>query len=143
MQELHNTVVENLLWLHDLVPHQVRERVKLWYDGANRIANDWVEKYNISEAQAAGVLASLSPQNGPVQERQPGRARHHDLEGAPGRGLVAGHDRQGQQLGDRAHNRLRGAHHLHQLAGSAWPENFRRGGAGNLRRRGAVLHARL
>jgi hypothetical protein len=62
MTELHKVVVENLLWLHDLVPAGVRARAKLWYDGANAIANDWVQKYGISERQAAGVLAVLSPQ---------------------------------------------------------------------------------
>jgi len=62
MQELHDTVVENLLWLHDLVPADVRERAKLWYDGANRIATDWTSKYGVSLRQASGVLAVLSPQ---------------------------------------------------------------------------------
>lgn len=62
MQELHDTVVENLLWLHDLVPAGVRARAKLWYDGANKIAGDWTRKYGISERQASGVLAVLSPQ---------------------------------------------------------------------------------
>ncbi len=62
MKELHDVVVENLLWLHDLVPENVRARAKLWYDGANRIANDWAGKYNISLRQTSGVLAVLSPQ---------------------------------------------------------------------------------
>ena len=62
LQELHDVVVENLLWLHDMVPAAVRERAKLWYDGANRIANDWTSKYGISLRQSSGVLAVLSPQ---------------------------------------------------------------------------------
>lgn len=62
MQELHDVVVENLLWLHDLVPAEARERAKLWYDGANRIATDWTAKYGVSLRQASGVLAVLSPQ---------------------------------------------------------------------------------
>ncbi len=62
MQELHEAVVENLLWLHDLVPAPVRARAKLWYDGANAIATDWTRKYGVTERQAAGVLAVLSPQ---------------------------------------------------------------------------------
>jgi len=62
LQELHNVVVENLLWLHDLVPADVRERAKLWYDGANKIATDWTSKYGIDLRQASGVLAALSPQ---------------------------------------------------------------------------------
>jgi hypothetical protein len=62
LQELHDVVVDNLLWLHDLVPKDVRERAKLWYDGANRIATDWTSKYGISVRQSSGVLAVLSPQ---------------------------------------------------------------------------------
>lgn len=62
MKELHDTVVSNLLWLHDKVPPQIRERAKKWYDGANTIANDWTKKYGVTERQASGVLAVLSPQ---------------------------------------------------------------------------------
>jgi ribosomal protein S18 acetylase RimI-like enzyme len=62
MAELHEVVVDNLLWLHDLVPADISKRARLWYDGANRIANDWTTKYDITERQAAGVLAVLSPQ---------------------------------------------------------------------------------
>lgn len=62
LQELHDVVVDNLVWLHDQVPANVRERAKLWYDGANRIATDWTSKYGVSLRQASGVLAVLSPQ---------------------------------------------------------------------------------
>lgn len=62
MQELHDVVVDNLLWLHDLVPSDIRARAKLWYDGANRIANDWTKTYGVTLRQASGVLAVLSPQ---------------------------------------------------------------------------------
>lgn len=55
-------VVDNLLWLHDQVPADTRQRSKLWYDGARAIAEQWASKYSISEAQAAGMLAVLSPQ---------------------------------------------------------------------------------
>lgn len=62
MEELHETVVKNLLWLHDLVPADIRARAKLWYDGANRIASEWQDKYGVTKRQASGVLAVLSPQ---------------------------------------------------------------------------------
>ena len=55
-------VVDNLLWLYDQVPADTRERSKLWYDGARAIVDRWVPKYNITDAQAAGMLAVLSPQ---------------------------------------------------------------------------------
>lgn len=55
-------MVDNLLWLHDQVPADIRTRSKLWYDGANAIANRWADQYDKSKAQAAGILAVLSPQ---------------------------------------------------------------------------------
>lgn len=62
MQELHDTVVDNLLWLHDHVRPEARARAKLWYDGANRIANDWTKRFGLNLRQTGGVLAVLSPQ---------------------------------------------------------------------------------
>jgi hypothetical protein len=53
---------ENLLWLFDQVPESTRQRSKMWYVGANKIANDWAKKYNIPVACVAGALAALSPQ---------------------------------------------------------------------------------
>lgn len=55
-------VESNLLWLYDQVPAEIRERSKLWYDGANKIAKEWASRFNQSEAAIAGVLAALSPQ---------------------------------------------------------------------------------
>ena len=60
--EFKRKVVANLLWLHDLVPAEARERAKRWYDGANRIATEWAEQDGYTENQHAGVLAVLSPQ---------------------------------------------------------------------------------
>lgn len=57
-----NHVKDNLLWLHDQVPNETRQRSKLWYDGANKLAKEWAQKYGVSEASAAGALAALSPQ---------------------------------------------------------------------------------
>lgn len=57
-----NHIQDNLLALHDAVPSETRNRSKLWYDGANRIANEWAKKYNIPVHSAAGALAALSPQ---------------------------------------------------------------------------------
>lgn len=63
VKELHDVVVDNLLWLHDRVNPEVRERAKLWYDGANRIANEWKPIFSLSsDRQAGGILAVLSPQ---------------------------------------------------------------------------------
>lgn len=53
---------DNLLWLYDQVPQEIRQRSKLWYDGASKIASRWAQKYDITKGQAAGILAVLSPQ---------------------------------------------------------------------------------
>jgi hypothetical protein len=55
-------VKDNLLYLHDKVPADTRARSKLWYEGANKIANDMAKDYGISEPTASGMLAVLSPQ---------------------------------------------------------------------------------
>lgn len=56
------TVVSNLLHLYDNIPQHIRDISKLWYDGANKIANDFSQKYNISHEQSAAIIATLSPQ---------------------------------------------------------------------------------
>jgi hypothetical protein len=55
-------VKDNLLYLHDKVPADTRARSKLWYEGANKIANNMAKDYGISEPAASGILAVLSPQ---------------------------------------------------------------------------------
>jgi hypothetical protein len=62
LAELRKVVVANLLKLHDMVPANVRARARLWYDGANVIANDWAKQFGLSDRQVAGVLAVFSPQ---------------------------------------------------------------------------------
>jgi hypothetical protein len=57
-----NHVTDNLLALHDAVPEHIRNRSKLWYDGARNIINDWTKKYNLPDHSVAGVIASMSPQ---------------------------------------------------------------------------------
>ena len=54
-------VVSNLLFLHDLADPEVREYMRRWYDGANKIAKDMSDKYGISVEQSSGILAALSP----------------------------------------------------------------------------------
>ena len=57
-----NYLYENILFLHDSMDEADRERTKLWYDGANRLANQWGERYNLPHTSVAGVMAVLSPQ---------------------------------------------------------------------------------
>lgn len=62
ISEFLNFVTDNLLWLHDQIPENIRERSKLWYDGARKLTENWSEKYNKPREAIAGVIASLSPQ---------------------------------------------------------------------------------
>lgn len=55
-------VESNLLWLFDRVPVATRERARLWYDGGNKLANRWGERYGVPPRAVAAVIASLSPQ---------------------------------------------------------------------------------
>jgi hypothetical protein len=62
VRAMKDTIVDNLVWLHNLTPENIRNRAKLWYNGANRIAKDWSKVYGYTTRQMAGVLAVLSPQ---------------------------------------------------------------------------------
>lgn len=55
-------MVKNLLWLHDQMPEATRDRAKLWYDGARKIAERWAKQYGKTPQQVAGMMAVLSPQ---------------------------------------------------------------------------------
>jgi hypothetical protein len=58
-------VRDNLVWLANKFEEQhpgMRERAKLWYIGANKIAGALGKKYKITTEQAAAVLATQSPQ---------------------------------------------------------------------------------
>lgn len=54
-------MVDNLLWLFDQIPPEVRNRTKKWYDGAHNIAKSWSEDFGLEKRQTAAVLAVLSP----------------------------------------------------------------------------------
>lgn len=55
-------VKNNLLWLHDQVPDDIRQRSSLWYDGGNKIVKNWAQQYGLPEQSVAGVIAAQSPQ---------------------------------------------------------------------------------
>jgi predicted GNAT family acetyltransferase len=52
---------QNLRALWDLYPQEWRERARLWYDGANRIAAELADLYHVTPDQSAAILAALSP----------------------------------------------------------------------------------
>lgn len=53
---------DNLLYLFDSVPPEIRDRSQKWYDGANRLTLSLADQYQVSPDTAAGVMAALSPQ---------------------------------------------------------------------------------
>lgn len=56
------TVVSNLLFIYDNINEDIRNISKLWYDGANIIAQEMSSKYGITIEQASAVIATQSPQ---------------------------------------------------------------------------------
>lgn len=62
LERMVRQMTDNLLWLHDQVPSDIRNRSKLWYDGARAIVDRWMKRYDLTDAQASGILAVLSPQ---------------------------------------------------------------------------------
>jgi len=58
-----NHVRDNLIWLYNQVPEQLREKTKKWYDSAHRLTNQFAQQYGFTPEQVAGVTAALSPQN--------------------------------------------------------------------------------
>jgi len=56
-----NHLRDNILHIWDSVPKAIRERSKLWYVGANKLAHDWAGELGHTPQQVAGVMAALSP----------------------------------------------------------------------------------
>jgi len=63
---IYNDVKEkfkgNLKFVYDLVSPAIRNLSKLWYDGANLIAQNFGKEYGLNVAQSSGIIASQSPQ---------------------------------------------------------------------------------
>jgi len=55
-------VKSNLLSVYNSVSPTIRKISKLWYDGANLIAQEMSSKYNVTLEQAAAIIATQSPQ---------------------------------------------------------------------------------
>jgi len=53
---------DNLLYVYDSIDPAIRERSGQWYEGANKIAQELADQYNLSLEQASAALANLSPQ---------------------------------------------------------------------------------
>jgi hypothetical protein len=55
-------IADNLEYLMNNFRQDLREIATLWYDGANILAQNFSKKYGVTTEQAAGIIASLSPQ---------------------------------------------------------------------------------
>jgi len=53
---------KNIEFTLDRLPPEFQDRSKMWYVGANRIAEELSNKYGIPRSSASGALAALSPQ---------------------------------------------------------------------------------
>ena len=70
---LKEHIVSNLLFLHGRVPEATRQRSKQWYVGANKISQDYADKYNLPLESVSGAMAALSPQKDWYQNADLGR----------------------------------------------------------------------
>jgi site-specific DNA-cytosine methylase/DNA repair protein RadC len=61
-QALTEMAVDNLERLIDLFPADLRDIARLWYDGANIIAQDFATRFGTTLNRSAAVLAVFSPQ---------------------------------------------------------------------------------
>ena len=62
LEVFKQNIVNNLTFLYRRVPERIRQRSKLWYDGANKIATEMGEMFDVSMPQVAGIMAAMSPQ---------------------------------------------------------------------------------
>ena len=62
LELFRENIVNNLMFLYNKVPPEIRNRSKLWYDGANKIANEMADNYDMSLRQVAAIMAAMSPQ---------------------------------------------------------------------------------
>ena len=62
LELFRENIVNNLMFLYNKVPASIRNRSKLWYDGANKIADEMASNYDMSLRQIAAIMAAMSPQ---------------------------------------------------------------------------------
>lgn len=56
-------IADNLEWLHNQIPENIRGISKLWYDSAHELTKRFAKEYGVTHEQMAGAVAALSPQN--------------------------------------------------------------------------------
>lgn len=61
--EFKNTIKENIRSVYKTYDGKLAERSRKWYEGANRLAQNMAQVFDVSLEAASGIIASLSPQN--------------------------------------------------------------------------------
>jgi hypothetical protein len=74
IRAMKDTIVDNLVWLYNLTPEHIRNRAKLWYKGANRIAKDWTTDISLQHSSNGGCSCCFKPAKRLVYEHIFGRA---------------------------------------------------------------------
>jgi hypothetical protein len=54
---------DNLTWLHDKMPPELRQIAKQWYDSAHKMSQGIADKYGTTNEKVAASIAAISPQN--------------------------------------------------------------------------------
>ena len=62
-QEFKDAIKKNLNAIFDAWDTRLIDRSRHWYDGANRVAQNFASTYGLPHEAAGGILAVLSPQN--------------------------------------------------------------------------------
>jgi hypothetical protein len=62
LEKFINHISDNLEWLHNQMPEEVRNYTKQWYDSAHEYTKKAAEKHGYDHQQSAGAMASQSPQ---------------------------------------------------------------------------------
>jgi len=62
IQSMKEHSIDNLNFIFDQMPEDIRNRAAMWYDGANKKTNQLAQQYQIPNEAVAGVIAAMSPQ---------------------------------------------------------------------------------
>ena len=62
LEVFRSNIVNNLMFLYNKVPASIRNRSKLWYNGANKISSEMADNYGMSLRQISAIMAAMSPQ---------------------------------------------------------------------------------
>jgi hypothetical protein len=61
-EQIVELLKDNIRFIYNNASEAIKVGAKEWYVGANKIAKQMAEKYNLNDAQTSAILAALSPQ---------------------------------------------------------------------------------